>query len=210
MATYHRAWQTNPSYPALDNSSGHTVFGNAAVDSSLRPIASSQHSSDSDVREAAWPTQPMSSNSDLTHAQHRHPQDAFSTATAGSNHHQIDGSAYPASYNQQSNSSYYPNANYTNMTPQTPQPHSPIPPLPRHQYTRTLVGPLSANACRLFDDNRRPGIFFLFQDLSVRTEGAACVPFFHFHQLILAPLASSNCPTTGTFRLRLRLMNVGA
>ncbi|TRM68219.1 velvet factor [Schizophyllum amplum] len=51
-------------------------------------------------------------------------------------------------------------------------------------YTRTLVGPLSANATRLLDEHRKPGIFFLFQDLSVRTEG--------------------------TFRLRLRLMNVGA
>jgi hypothetical protein len=43
--------------------------------------------------------------------------------------------------------------------------------LPRHAYTRTLVGPLSANACRLMDEHRKPGIFFLFQDLSVRTEG---------------------------------------
>ncbi|TEB35746.1 hypothetical protein FA13DRAFT_1788354 [Coprinellus micaceus] len=51
-------------------------------------------------------------------------------------------------------------------------------------YTRTLVGPLSANACRLLDEHRKEGIFFLFQDLSVRTEG--------------------------TFRLRMRLMNVGA
>ncbi|PBL02871.1 hypothetical protein ARMGADRAFT_1159350 [Armillaria gallica] len=81
--------------------------------------------------------------------------------------------------------------------PSTPAPTSPsiakkkrslstplIPPLPRHTYTRTLVGPLSANATRLLDAHRKPGIFFLFQDLSVRTEG--------------------------TFRLRLRLMNVGA
>ncbi|KAG8714258.1 hypothetical protein FRC08_012157 [Ceratobasidium sp. 394] len=52
------------------------------------------------------------------------------------------------------------------------------------QYTRTLVGPLSANASRLVDAEDQPGIFFLFQDLSVRTEG--------------------------TFRLRMRLMNVGA
>jgi len=59
-----------------------------------------------------------------------------------------------------------------------------IPLLPRHTYTRTLVGPLSANAQRLQDEHRKPGIFFLFQDLSIRTEG--------------------------TFRLRMRLMNVGA
>jgi len=53
----------------------------------------------------------------------------------------------------------------------------------RHTYTRTLVGPLSASAQRLQDEHRKPGIFFLFQDLSIRTEG--------------------------TFRLRMRLMNVG-
>ncbi|KAI0032953.1 velvet factor-domain-containing protein [Vararia minispora EC-137] len=57
-------------------------------------------------------------------------------------------------------------------------------PLPGHAYTRTLVGPLAANACKLFDQHRNPGVFFLFQDLSVRTEG--------------------------NFRIRLRLMNIGA
>lgn len=56
-------------------------------------------------------------------------------------------------------------------------------PIPRHTYTRTLVGPLSANAQRLQDEHRKPAIFFLFQDLSIRTEG--------------------------TFRLRMRLMSVG-
>ncbi|KZW03845.1 hypothetical protein EXIGLDRAFT_758164 [Exidia glandulosa HHB12029] len=55
---------------------------------------------------------------------------------------------------------------------------------PRHTYTRTLVGPLTANAQRLLDEHRKPGVFFLFQDLSIRTEGS--------------------------FRLRIRLMNVGA
>lgn len=39
-------------------------------------------------------------------------------------------------------------------------------------YTRTLVGPLTANAAKLYDDKKEFGIFFTFQDLSVRTEGA--------------------------------------
>ncbi|KAH8118738.1 velvet factor-domain-containing protein [Phellopilus nigrolimitatus] len=69
-------------------------------------------------------------------------------------------------------------------TPSSPSTPAPALPLPRHTYTRTLVGPLSANAARLNDEHRKPGVFFLFQDLSIRTEG--------------------------TFRLRLRLMNVGA
>jgi hypothetical protein len=78
-------------------------------------------------------------------------------------------------------------------------------PLPGHVYTRTLVGPLAANACRLLDEHRKPGVFFLFQDLSIRTEGVLC------------PTPFSACGYqrgvsgfTGRFRLRLRLMNVGA
>ncbi|KAG8815394.1 hypothetical protein FRC19_001058 [Serendipita sp. 401] len=51
------------------------------------------------------------------------------------------------------------------------------------EYARTLIGPLAASAQTLTDDHDEPGIFFLFQDLSVRTEG--------------------------TFRLRMRLVNVG-
>ncbi|KZS94111.1 hypothetical protein SISNIDRAFT_59558 [Sistotremastrum niveocremeum HHB9708] len=74
---------------------------------------------------------------------------------------------------------------YESRRPSAPASPSPsMPPLPRHTYTRTLVGPLSANACRLQDEHRKPGIFFLFQDLSIRTEGS--------------------------FRLRMRLINVGA
>ncbi|KAF9021507.1 hypothetical protein BDZ89DRAFT_1163712 [Hymenopellis radicata] len=72
---------------------------------------------------------------------------------------------------------------YMPASNQSTKSSSVIPPLPRHTYTRTLVGPLSANATVLQDEHRKPGIFFLFQDLSVRTEG--------------------------TFRLRMRLMNVG-
>lgn len=71
-------------------------------------------------------------------------------------------SGYPGSY---------PNASsYAQDAPETASPN----PL-RHpaNYTRTLVGPLSANACRLLDEHRKEGIFFLFQDLSVRTEGVS-------------------------------------
>jgi Velvet factor len=51
------------------------------------------------------------------------------------------------------------------------------------EYARTLIGPLAAGAQTLNDNNDEPGVFFLFQDLSVRTEGV--------------------------FRLRMRLVNVG-
>lgn len=91
-----------------------------------------------------------------------------------------------APYNSQANQPAY--VQYPSSVLGSPPPAlvtpAAVPPLPRHTYTRTLVGPLSANACRLLDEHRKPGVFFLFQDLSVRTEGA--------------------------FRLRMRLMNVGA
>lgn len=86
------------------------------------------------------------------------------------------------STSQNTTNSQNQNQNQSQTAPPSPAPSTM--PLPRHTYTRTLVGPLSANACRLNDEHRKPGIFFLFQDLSIRTEG--------------------------TFRLRLRLMNVGA
>ncbi|KAJ7087411.1 velvet factor [Mycena crocata] len=91
---------------------------------------------------------------------------------------------------QQQQTPYYPPPpSYTPNVPSGPppppqQPASTSGSGPRNAYTRTLVGPLSSNGYRLLDEHRKPGIFFLFQDLSVRTEG--------------------------TFRLRLRLMNVGA
>jgi hypothetical protein len=43
--------------------------------------------------------------------------------------------------------------------------------LPRHTYIRTLVGPVASNSFRLLDENQKVGNFFIFQDLSVRTEG---------------------------------------
>lgn len=73
---------------------------------------------------------------------------------------------------------------YSPTKPDVPETPSHYLPRQAAHYTRTLVGPLSANACRLQDEHRKEGIFFLFQDLSVRTEG--------------------------TFRLRMRLVNVGA
>jgi hypothetical protein len=83
-----------------------------------------------------------------------------------------------------------------------------LPPLPRHTYTRTLVGPLSANACRLLDEHRKPGIFFLFQDLSVRTEGqfrGDNYYFLHSHprlRSVSAENASHECGSVSALRQR--------
>ncbi|KAJ6490269.1 velvet factor [Mycena vitilis] len=104
---------------------------------------------------------------------------------------QYDPALYSSSYPhppqppQQQAPYFPPPSNNNNYQQSAPVPSAPLPaPSPRNAYTRTLVGPLSSNGYRLLDEHRKPGIFFLFQDLSVRTEG--------------------------TFRLRLRLMNVGA
>ena len=86
-------------------------------------------------------------------------------------------------YSQQSPQTPYYQGNYAQSnTSSSSSPHASSHPLPRHVYTRTLVGPLSSNACRLLDEHQMPGIFFLFQDLSVRTEGShnfIIKSFFH-------------------------------
>jgi hypothetical protein len=117
----------------------------------------------------------------------------------------------------QSGHSHHPQHTHSQHAPFT-APNSPgANPLlqPRHTYTRTLVGPLSANACRLNDEHRKPGIFFLFQDLSIRTEGGySCfmIAWQAWHDCFLLASEADNAllRSTGTFRLRLRLMNVGA
>ncbi|TDL29832.1 hypothetical protein BD410DRAFT_780327 [Rickenella mellea] len=114
------------------------------------------------------------------HPQHGHPPHYPPEAYVGAPPVDPHAMYAPAPYG-------HPQPPHPSLAQYTPAPSSPSPStvtLPRHSYTRTLVGPLSANACRLLDEHRKPGIFFLFQDLSIRTEGS--------------------------FRLRLRLMNVGA
>jgi len=115
---------------------------------------------------------------------------------------QMDTSMYAsASYVQ--NQQHYPSSNH--QQPEAFQSGSAIP-LPRHTYTRTLVGPLCANASKLSDEHRKSGIFFLFQDLSIRTEGTIEL----FGRILPARLVLTNVFDPGAFCLRIRLMNVGA
>jgi hypothetical protein len=39
-------------------------------------------------------------------------------------------------------------------------------------YTRNLIGSLAVNAAKLVDDHSKTGLWFVLQDLSVRTEGS--------------------------------------
>lgn len=45
------------------------------------------------------------------------------------------------------------------------------------QPIRSLMGAVISNAYQLTDEHNRPGIFFVFQDLSVRIEGRFCLKF---------------------------------
>jgi hypothetical protein len=51
---------------------------------------------------------------------------------------------------------------------------TPVSIVPNHSqgmYTRNLIGSLAVNAAKLQDDHNRTGLWFVLQDLSVRTEG---------------------------------------
>ncbi|KAH7930656.1 hypothetical protein BV22DRAFT_1054359 [Leucogyrophana mollusca] len=178
--TPYRNWSAaDPSYPVMTNPQSSGVFGGSDVDPSLRPPASS--SSQSDIREPNPWNQPHVLEQGPS--QTRYAQETFAPSQS-SNYDSSTGYTAP-SYPQQSPQSSYYQGNFAPSSSPPPQASgSTSQSYPRHAYTRTLVGPLSSNACRLNDEHRKPGIFFLFQDLSVRTEGQ--------------------------FRLRLRLMNVGA
>jgi Velvet factor len=49
------------------------------------------------------------------------------------------------------------------------------------QFTRNLIGSLTASAFRLKDHRSVPGIWFILQDLSVRTEGTFKLRFSFFN-----------------------------
>ncbi|EFW13315.1 Velvet complex subunit ryp3 [Coccidioides posadasii str. Silveira] len=58
------------------------------------------------------------------------------------------------------------------MTPQSVLPPQLAPTQPTGMFTRNLIGSLSASAFKLTDPENKLGIWFILQDLSVRTEGA--------------------------------------
>jgi len=177
----YRPWSQDPSYAQMDG--GAIPHAPGGVES---PVRLQPPSSNPDLRDSQYsPVAPTPSTD--AYPQTRYSQEPYTPASQHSSAPQLDTSMYAsASYAQQQHhhqaqsQPQYHQGSYV----QEPTPPSTIPPLPRHTYTRTLVGPLCSNACKLLDEHRKPGIFFLFQDLSIRTEG--------------------------TFRLRLRLMNVGA
>ncbi|OCH96001.1 hypothetical protein OBBRIDRAFT_787851 [Obba rivulosa] len=180
----YRPWSQDSFHAPMDNNSMPPPPGGVESPVRLQPAPNSNQ----ELRDTQYsPVAPTSTTE--AYSQPRYSQEPYAPATqqSSSSAPQLDTSMYAsASYAQQQHHQHaqsQPHYQQGSYVPE-PTPPSTIPPLPRHTYTRTLVGPLCSNACRLLDEHRKPGIFFLFQDLSIRTEG--------------------------TFRLRLRLMNVGA
>ncbi|KAJ7068583.1 velvet factor-domain-containing protein [Mycena amicta] len=172
----HEPWASSESEPTYrgwnNNDHAFEPFGQSPVDSSLKSATESREGNSS-----SW-EQSGSSNTFSPSSSTSQPYESALYNTSFSHPQPAPVPFFPA-----------PSPNTFPTTPNGPPPPSAPPPPstvhgPRSAYTRTLVGPLSSNGYRLLDEHRKPGIFFLFQDLSVRTEG--------------------------TFRLRLRLMNVGA
>lgn len=62
------------------------------------------------------------------------------------------------------------------ISPVAPSPNSLMfqmsPTQPTGMFTRNLIGSLAASASRLIDPSDKIGIWFILQDLSVRTEGS--------------------------------------
>jgi hypothetical protein len=50
--------------------------------------------------------------------------------------------------------------------------HMPLNPHSQGMFTRNLIGSTTVNACKLKDDQDEWGLWFVLQDLSVRTEGS--------------------------------------
>lgn len=75
--------------------------------------------------------------------------------------------AYQNPYGQ---TSYYPPYYGGQMPPMSPA-AQPVATGPAGMFTRNLIGSLSASAFRLTDPDNKIGVWFILQDLSVRTEG---------------------------------------
>lgn len=77
--------------------------------------------------------------------------------------------AYQNPYGQVS----YPQYGYPpgGQMPPAMSPAQPVSGGPGGMFTRNLIGSLSASAFRLTDPDNKIGVWFILQDLSVRTEG---------------------------------------
>lgn len=89
------------------------------------------------------------------------------------------------------------NTGYTpGYVPNTfPNSNIPLPPVTAHppnssagMFTRNLIGSLTVNASKLTDTNKNLGLWFVLQDLSVRTEGTFRYGSLFTHRALVDPL----------------------
>jgi hypothetical protein len=101
-----------------------------------------------------------------------------------------NGFAHGPPYQRAAQSTYHPNQALpmggSNYPDQHQRPEAiPPPPAPVNQFmsgtvTRNLIGTTTSTAFRLTDENGQTGLWFIFQDLSIRTEGTFRLRFDMF------------------------------
>lgn len=80
------------------------------------------------------------------------------------------GGSQPGYYQQPGPGGSLTPTGYYQQAPNPPPPAAQAP-APSGMFTRNLIGSLSASAFRLTDPENKVGVWFILQDLSVRTEG---------------------------------------
>jgi hypothetical protein len=194
----YRPWGPSQQYDAL-GAQGHSSISATSVPSAFDPSLSSAlpsqyQSIELQEGQPSWsqPVSPPSNARVFAHSGPARPAQEMpvSRPDAGPppNHVSSEQSMYASASIAQQHMREGP------LSPSSSSNPSANVPLPGHVYTRTLVGPLAANACRLLDEHRKSGVFFLFQDLSIRTEGMPCsVPFLTRAFKVLAVTNSIRC-----------------
>lgn len=174
----YRPWGPSQQYEAALGAQGHSSIPAASVpsafDASLSSTLPNQYQSmELQEGQPAWShsVSPPSHARVFTHSGPTRPAQEIPV-------NRPDAGPPPPNHNSSSEQSMYASASIAQqqmrggpLSPSSSSNPAAKLPLPGHVYTRTLVGPLAANACRLLDEHRKPGVFFLFQDLSIRTEG---------------------------------------
>lgn len=178
-------------YPSSLNRTGLIVFRRTEVDCNFFVLSVDLWDADGE-NEQNLVMHPNTSAAAIANSTASSP-----TVPSGFQHH----GGYPPMDNQYYQGEYqsYPpphgsNPNYSHGYPPSAPPYPPAPSSMHHSYgqpeefpgqsgqtpglyTRNLIGSLTASAFRLQDEHRVSGIWFITQDLSVRTEGTFRLKF---------------------------------
>jgi Velvet factor len=114
---------------------------------------------------------------------HAYPQDSPSYPSGYPSYNHHHGSHFHPLYHHHPSDQYGSSgtAQSHHMYQPTHSDDYPAQPTQGGQFTRNLIGSLTASAFRLKDDKKELGIWFILQDLSVRTEGKFRLKFNFFN-----------------------------